>query len=221
MRVFMGFTGVKQAGKTTAFKFIQEQFPFVQEIALADKLKNECSAVFGIPRNHFDASNLKEKELEQPVYLDENNVAAVIERFGLQYDFDKNVRPHMGTILHTPRQVAQYIGTEVLRSLDSDVHCKGPILDLPESGFFVVTDMRFPNEYEFFQKNYSDTFFPFYINNYAAEAKAAQDSHASEKHILNIAKKCERIDNNGGLEDLRRQIITAFTNIYERLGGKK
>jgi hypothetical protein len=220
MRVFIGFTGVKQAGKSTAFQFIKERFPLVQEVALADKLKNECARVFNLERVNFDAPELKERELEQPVYLDETNIQELLKAFNLTYDYDKHVRPHMGTILHTPRQVAQYVGTEVLRAVDPDVHCKGPVADLPAHGVFVVTDMRFHNEYDYFAKNYESNFFPFFINNYAAEAKAAKDSHASERYIFEIAKKCERVDNNGSLEDLRRQILSAAELVVRRYEGE-
>lgn len=220
MKIFLGFTGVKQSGKNTACTFLKEKYPFVTELALADKLKNECARVFDIPRVNFDASELKEKELPQPVYLDEDNVPSLIKAFGLPFTFDQHVRPHMATILHTPRQIAQYVGTEVLRSISADVHCLGTIRDLPEDGVFVVTDMRFPNEYEFFSNNYRENFFPFYIDNKGAEAKSARDAHASERYILEIAKKCERIDNNGSLQGLQAQILKAFEGIMAKYEGR-
>lgn len=223
MRLFIGFTGVKQAGKSTAYSFIKERFPEVQEIALANKLKNVCSEVFGIPRKDFDDPATKEKELEKPIYLDANSVAQVITQFGFTPDEQAHVRDHVCKVLHTPREVAQYIGTEVLRTVSENVHCHGSVLGLPEHGIFVVTDIRFPNEYDFFRNLEGAQFYPHYICNYGAETKSQQDSHASEKHILTIAKKCATIDNNGTLEDLRNRVQARVAQILEEqkvgLGG--
>lgn len=207
MKLVIGLTGVKQAGKTTTFNFLKERFPQVVEVALANKLKNVCSTAFGLKREAFDDPALKEVELDELVTLTEENLTHVLEGFGLPYTFDKHIRPHIGATLETARRVAQYIGTEVLRQVDPDVHCKSAVLDVPESAIAVVTDMRFHNEFDFFSTAYGTSFFPFYIHNPGAEAKAALDSHASERYILEIAKKCEKIDNTGSLESLRDSVV--------------
>jgi len=214
-RTIIGLTGAKGSGKTTTFGIIQAEFPTVQEITLANRLKNASAEVFGIPRSHFDDPAVKEKEMAQPVVLDEKNVRALIEFFGEQADFEKHIRPHMKKVLHTPRQVAQYVGTEVLRNVDEQIHCKGSVLGLPETGIFVVTDMRFWNEFDFFNDNPNVDFHPLYISNNHAEAKAAGDNHPSERYVLEIAKKCKRIDNNGSFQALTDQILTFMNGVVQ------
>lgn len=206
MRTIIGLTGVKGSGKTTSFGILKTILPELQEITLANRLKQASAEVFGIPRLDFDDPKVKEKELETPVRFDTPSVEALIRHFGVEPDFEKHVRPHLGKVLHTPRQIAQYVGTEVLRNVDEQIHCKGSVLGLPESGLFVVTDMRFWNEYHFFALNPEVKFVPVYIANRTAEAKASGDTHVSEKYVLEIAKECYQVDNNGDFQNLTEEL---------------
>lgn len=217
MKTIIGLTGVKQSGKTSCFQALKEKYPYIQEIALANKLKNACAEIFNISRDYFDSPEFKEKELDTLITLDSNNVKALLEYFGLSTDYDKYIRLHMCKILHTPREIAQYVGTEILRYVDEQVHCKGSVEGLPSDGVFVTTDIRFWNEYNFFKNNSDWNFFPFYVENYRAEAKAALDTHASERYVLEIAKKCEKIDSNGTLQELNTAVLEILGPIVEKI----
>lgn len=201
MRVAIGFTGVKQAGKTTSFNYLKELYGSsiaIKEIAFADRLKNTCAEVFSVPREDFDNPDTKEKALASPVAISEQDVIKFFSAFGIkEFSFDKHVKAHIGVVLETPRKIAQYVGTEVLRNVDKEIHCKGATMDLPSSGVFVFTDMRFPNEFDYLASVFGENFFPFYIDNKRAESVASLDPHPSEKFILDIAKKCQAINNNG------------------------
>lgn len=210
MKTIIGLTGAKGSGKTTSFTIFTQVLPTIQEITLANRLKNASAHVFNIPRQDFDDPRVKEKELESPVTFNAQNTKAIIEFFGMTPDYDKHIRPHIGKVLHTPRQIAQYVGTEVCRNVDEQIHCKGAVLGLPENGVFVVTDMRFWNEFHFFNDNPAVRFIPLYVSNSVAEAKAAGDAHVSEKYVLEIGKKCRTIDNNGDMAALRDQLITVL-----------
>jgi hypothetical protein len=212
MKTIIALTGVKTSGKTTAFNFLKELYPNFVEIQLAKKLKDECARVFGIERALFDDPARKESALEMPVFLDRKNVEKVIESYGQTPDYDKHVRQHVGVVLESPRRVAQYIGTEVLRTLDPDIHCIGATMDLPANGCFVVTDMRFLNEYAFFQNNYKSEFFPFYVQSDRAEF-AANDPHPSEREVREVAKLCKKVTNNGNLNEFKEKIETIVSGI--------
>lgn len=218
MRTIIAFTGVKSAGKTTAFEYIKQANPNVIEVALADKLKNACAKVFNIPRVYFDSQDLKEKELDNPVNLTSAEVSSIITEFGFTPQFDTQVRNHIGTVLYTPRKIAQYVGTEILRNVSDNVHCEGSMVGVPEESLIIVTDMRFPNEFDFFQNMAGNNFFPFYISNTVAEARSAMDNHPSEAHVLTIAKKCTRIDNNGSREFLKKQVLEAYYSAIDTVG---
>lgn len=215
MKTIIAFTGVKQAGKTTSFNIVREIYPDAIEVTIAAKLKDVCAQVFEIPRDHFDNQDVKEKEMATTVYLNQQKIEAVIRGFGYEPNYDAHVRKHIGMTLHTPRQVAQYIGTEVLRVVDTNIHCATVIRNLPEDGLFVVTDMRFPNEFSFFKNHEPENFYPFYISNRSAEAALGPNSHSSETMVLEIAKNCTPIDNNGSLGDLRNNLVSAVATLVE------
>lgn len=214
MNKVIGLVGAKGAGKTTAYRIISELLPNTVEITLAAHLKNTCSNIFAIPRDHFDSHKYKELDLGSPIYLTAKLIIAVLDAYGINPDFDKHVRSHIGKVLHTPREVAQYIGTEVLRTEDPDVHCKAAVSTVTDSNetVGVVTDIRFPNEYSFFYKNYKD-FYPIYIKNTAAETNASKDAHLSESYLKELASKASKVDNENSLLDLKTNLIKVLTEI--------
>lgn len=220
MKVIIGLCGLKTSGKTTAFEAIKTAFPQAQEIQLAKRLKDACSECLGIPRNYFDDQAFKEEPLEDPIYLDKQNVEAIFAFFGhTSVDYDKYVRPHVGTVIETPRKAAQYVGTEVLRTIDPQIHCNGAVMDLPEDGLFVLTDMRFPNEYEYFN-DYDCAFYPFYIQNNRAEASSG-DMHPSERLVLDTAKHCEHITNNDSIISFQQKVVQRVNKILGSTNGNQ
>ena len=206
--IIMAFTGVKGSGKTTASGFLKELCPKVTEITLAKRLKDAASLALNVDRNSMDDPKVKEKEMPEPVYLDEVNVRKIFDFFQVTPDYDKHIRPHIGKVLHTFRQVGQYVGTEILRNFDEDIHCKGACIDVKQDGIYVVTDMRFIGEYDYFKRNYTDSFHPFYIQNHLAEVKI--DNHPSERQVLEVAKLCQKVTNNGTMDDLKRRISEIY-----------
>lgn len=214
MNTVIGLIGAKAAGKTTAFNTIQATWP-VQEITLAAKLKDVCAEVFNIPRNAFDSHSLKEKELQDLVFLEPSSLEQIFKLYDLKVNFDKHIRSHIGQVLHSPRQIAQYIGTEVLRAAEADIHCTSAVKDITKD-IGVVTDMRFPNEFEFFTKNYP-RFFPVYIQNLGAEIEAGKDAHASEAHLKTLAKQAVvTIQNNGGRAQFEQAVVDFMCMVTER-----
>lgn len=192
MDIVIGLIGAKGAGKTTAYEVIQAELD-VQEITLAAKLKDVSAEVTGIDRNWFDSHRFKEVDLNDPVFLTAPLLEKIWQLYGVGTKapgfFDKFVRPHVGQLLHTPRQIAQYVGTEVLRAYEPDIHCLEAAKAITKT-IGVVTDMRFPNEYDFFRKNYP-RFHTLYIQNNGAEIHAGKDTHASEAYLKDLARKAD------------------------------
>jgi len=63
----IGVSGKRKVGKTTVANLIAEQLgktKKVEVIAFADMLKDVCALVFNMPRNLFDAIDLKEVKVE-------------------------------------------------------------------------------------------------------------------------------------------------------------
>jgi len=153
MKIIIGLAGVKTSGKSTVANIIKEYIPQASESALADKLKNTCAKVFGLKRNFFDLQELKEEPIiNGPIELTYGRIYDILADFEvtLTDTLKDNYKDIVGMLLYTPRQIAQIIGTEVLRMTgNADIHCDNVKID---SKITIISDIRFPNEFDYFSK---------------------------------------------------------------------
>lgn len=201
--------GVKTSGKSTVANILKQIIlEKTEEAALADKLKNVCSEVFNIKRENFDQQSLKEVKFKTPALLDLYRIKSILSMFNvpitddlLQKYFTNNTE---GMLLESPRQIAQVVGTEVLRTAgDEDIHCKN--LKLGDN-ITIVSDIRFPNEFLYFNKLDNINFIPFYIHRTEAEKYINENSHSSETSVFHFCDKCIYINNNNTLQDLESEL---------------
>jgi len=212
MRTVIGLAGVKTSGKSTAADMVKELIGGdISESALAGKLKDVCAEVFGLTRDDFDNQDLKEVPFKDgPIVLSLNHVLKVLTSFNVDMGlipFFAKYKSLEGMELDTPRRIAQIVGTEILRATgDEDIHCKN--MPMNDEGVTIVSDLRFPNEFAYFDKSEDINFLPLYIQRDKAESFVTKDSHPSEKCVFEFSEKCNRIPNNSSLEDLKT-IISA------------
>lgn len=218
MRKIIAFAGPKKSGKTTAYQALNAQYSNVHEVALAGHLKSVASKIFNLDSRLFNDQNLKEVDLAEYIELSPKNIEDIFILFGLtekEYTYDKHIRPHVGKLIKTPRQLLQYIGTEVLHPIDPLIHAKFMIKNkLPKDGIVVLTDLRFKNEFDFFLENYKNEFVPLHINNNNAEMASADDNHPSEKDRLKFKHECIQIDNNSTLYAFKSLVKKKLEEIY-------
>lgn len=211
-KIVIGLAGVKTSGKSTAANMIRE-FVNAKEVALADKLKNTCAEVFGLERNQFDAQELKEVPFETPIELAVDDILNVLKSFNIKMGlipFAARYDKLIGMELETPRKIAQIVGTEILRATGNpDIHCDSVSI---EEGVTIISDLRFPNEFEYFSKKDGIKFIPLHIQRDVAEAEVTEDSHPSEKCVFEFTDKCITINNNGSLSETERQIKQVLDN---------
>lgn len=194
MTQLIGLVGPKQSGKSTTLGFIEN----TNEIQIAGFLKDVCSAVFRVPRPAFDLQELKEQQLLIPSIITDDALKVIhaayrpfINREEVEWG------QHLGKVLYTPRDIAQYIGTEVLRETDPMVHlnaCKGR---LNPDKVNVVSDIRFANELDFFRGIGASLW---YLKRKDAEEASKNATHASEKVYL-LADLCDVIIENDSTLD--------------------
>lgn len=209
-RAVVAFTGVKGSGKSTAYGYLKELFPQAQELALARHLKDVCIEVFSLESDSLDNPSKKEVRFDVPINFTEKNVRQILKGFDVDPDFDTQVRPHIGKLVWSPREVAQYVGTEVMRSVDPFVHCKIADAKIGDTGLFVITDVRFPNEYTYFLDKYGLDFSFYYVYNPIAEAALGKTFHKSESYFQEMAKNAVRIENTGDLPEFRANVAKTF-----------
>jgi hypothetical protein len=173
--MLVGICGKAGAGKDTIGDYLVEKYNF-KKVALADPIKRLVKDVFA---------------------LDDQTVYDRVER-------EKDLKRWPGW---TVRKLLQYVGTELFReNIDDAIWVKSlwyKILD-DVSGNYVVTDVRFPNELEYFKTHAEKgEFFTIKVIRPGFGGKVGLSSHASEAYDL----ECNfEILNDGGIEDLKNKV---------------
>lgn len=210
MQKVIGISGFAKSGKSTLAKLLVEKHG-AKEIIFADHLKNVCAEVFDIPRNHFDDQSLKEVKFAQPYVLSDMQISLIIEKFGItDWNFDEVYAKHEYQKLTSPRHIAQYVGTDILRDIDSDIHVKTAMRKIEgQTGVFVVSDMRFQNEFDA-------------VITQGVTVGIVRDAvrpdlsnvHESERHIDSLVKQCTHvIENNSTMEEFQAQVENLVKSI--------
>ncbi len=216
----IGLTGFAKSGKSTAAEILKSLGG--QEVAFAKHLKDVCSVVFNIPRDHFDNQAYKEVLFTddgdiRPITMDEIDVISILDYF----EVDKRFYPsallaHTNVKMSSPRHVAQYVGTEVLRTIDSDIHINMAFKLAASSSapFLICSDMRFDNEMEAVQvaKGLSIG-----ISRKKATPENIQNLHASEKEIPALILKSDlHIQNESTIEEFQNAVRNAALKFLEQ-----
>ena len=142
-RQIVAFAGSKGSGKTTAFLALKNNLENIHESMLANKLKKSVCEVYGFDFSKLDDITYKENQLDIPIELTRDSLIKVADHFGLDYSYDTHLRKHTGYTCDTLRHLLQYVGTEVLRGINNDIHIKSVVKDFPKEGLIVITDLRF------------------------------------------------------------------------------
>lgn len=204
----IGLTGFAKSGKSTAAEILRSLGG--QEVAFAKHLKDVCAVVFSVPRDHFDNQAFKEVPFDFPIIIDPFDVERVLDLFEVPKRFvAQAILDHAGQQLTSPRHVAQYIGTEVLRSIDQNIHINMAFkLNSGSSAkFLICSDMRFDNELKAVQQTDGLTIG---ISRAKAVPANLENLHPSEKEIPNLISRSDIVaENEGTIEDLQNMIRDA------------
>lgn len=127
--MLIGLMGLAGTGKSTVGRILRDEYGFVP-IAFADSLKDGVAVLFNWPRH------LLEGDTDESRAFRETPDPYWSEAFGKPI---------------TPRYVLQYTGTELFRNWLADfwVRAAGKKMADDPTKNYVITDMRFVNEFEF------------------------------------------------------------------------
>ncbi len=150
-RIF-SISGKARHGKDTIANVMVKDFGF-RKISFADALKNISSKMFNIELDTFYNDNKKDKQFEEPVVLDNLNIVLfseyVSDVVGMPaHSIYDSLKDKAGKVFNTPRELLQYVGTELGREVDTNLWLKLTSEELKKGGNIVVPDARFPNERE-------------------------------------------------------------------------
>lgn len=214
MRKVIGLVGFKESGKSTVFSVLHEVCG-ANEVMLAGLLKKTSADVFGLSVEQFDRQDLKEIPFVTPVVLTKEHIQEFLMKFNLcPVQSNEFFNKHVGALLKSPRHIAQYVGSDVLRSIDPDVHIKAAIKQMKNDSVNVVTDIRFKNEFEYFEREFDSDFVSVFIRRASKIPSNLAEAHVSERGILDIGDNClVLITNDKSKEDLlvkSKRLANAF-----------
>jgi hypothetical protein len=213
--MIISLSGTKRSGKSTAAKVLTNSFKFT-EIALADPLRYICSKVFNIPIETFLSDELKEEQFVYPVILNSDNlghIEAIVENeWGYNINEAAHIRfsQHEGQAFANPRQILQYIGTELIRGEIND----NIFLELADrrisgiDGNVVVSDVRFEVEQLWAKKRGA-----LMVLIKRPSLDLPKDSHVSENQLTNETNFNTIIMNDQGLSRFLIELNSYFSYV--------
>jgi len=208
----IGLIGAKGAGKSLTYNMLSAITP-THEIMLAAPLKEVCSDVLMADVGIFAKLETKEAPIAGgPHTLTEADIYYILRKFDITNETAIHIAiaKHAGTVLYTPRQVAQYVGTDILRDIDHTIHIRAAMPHILYGVLNIVTDIRFADEYEAFRAA-APGFKLYYIQRTDAERAAAGDMHVSEQGLTKLRRFADvTIDNNGTQDELYTALPELF-----------
>ena len=219
--MIIGLAGNAGAGKDTAAGFLVSTYGF-RQLALADNLKTLCKFVFQVSHAQCYDQKLKEKKFANPILLSPKHIEGILDFATRINGFDVTTEKihkmylYVGklTTLKTPRELLQFVGTELLRDIvDLDYHlkvAKNKIDEGAENAMYVITDARFDNERLMIKKWGGKTAL---VDRKRTDKEIGLPDHASENDLGKTDNYDFILNNNGDIEDLAKEVDKLVTNI--------
>lgn len=188
--------GEKGSGKSTAAKYFETECGYYCTY-FAKALKAACGEVFELTPEMMEDQDLKESEFVVPKKLSPSKVVLLASAVAPFYpnkitptQVSRMIKVGGCKSLYTPRQVMQFVGTELLRDcVHPDFHVLCTKKELEErhrshgDTRFVIADNRFPNEREFVKEHYKG--YTILIVDGTKEEEVGEDKHISENSLGN------------------------------------
>ena len=178
--------------------FNNELSAFVKMYGLADSLKEMSVSILGLDYQQVFGTD---SDKNSKTKLKWENMPAVISPSELKKrGVSRKDAEKLGMIVHargamTAREVLQYVGTDVFRSMNSDVWLNSLLNKIESSSpeLALISDVRFENEIEAIQKNKG------FVVGLTRDPYEQTDRHSSESEIEKCLEACDIIVDNSSL----------------------
>jgi hypothetical protein len=140
--MIIGLSGRKGCGKTELASICVEKG--FKKLSFADALKDLACGLLQISREELQRT----KEISRPYVCDLDAIRAISKETGIPQD---DLEALLGRAFETPRELLQYLGTEVIRTYAPEWHIQKLAGRMQDGCNYCIDDCRFPNEKAFLE----------------------------------------------------------------------
>lgn len=149
--MYIGFGYKAGCGKDLACSYLVENHGFTR-IAFADSLKSLCAEVFGISYDKLYDSSKKAAPFRTPIFYTQHKhhevLSALSDLIGQDVTSLFSDSGFVGQAMRTPREVLQFIGTDVAQWVDSSIWVRCAERKAKQYTDVCFSDVRFKTEAE-------------------------------------------------------------------------
>jgi len=152
--MLIGFGYKAGVGKDTSGDYLVKEYGFAKD-SFARSLKGMCMELFSLSAEDVSTeagkSSKLPKSVEYTAHLDSlvfSRVFGDLRQCGVDLSdmYVESDVSRIGRVLSTPREILQFIGTDVIRSYYPDYHLRTLLARTSPDVNTAVCDVRFPNE---------------------------------------------------------------------------
>jgi hypothetical protein len=145
--VIIGLSGKALSGKDTTADYLLLKHNFYEKVGFAKNLKEMCIKVFSLTEKDVYNQDYKGVPFTQPLLLSEKHLEDIIKWISTTHIINGvKVSDFVGKVLISPRDVLQYVGTDIIRSMCDTYHSDIVEKKIHSVEDIVVSDVRFNNE---------------------------------------------------------------------------
>jgi len=150
--MILGLSGKALSGKDTTADYLIEKHGWCGKAALAENLKRACMKIFGMSEKQVFTQSGKSSLLTPPVILTFMDIQSILSWMRKTHDISLSNKSIMdfecflGRVLTTPREVLQFVGTDIMRTFEPNYHTEVIFRSIEPEKNLIITDVRFPNE---------------------------------------------------------------------------
>lgn len=212
MGFVLGLSGAALAGKDTVADYLISEHGWTGKLSFAKNLKDMCREVFGLSLEDVETQEGKKRRFKEPVSFSKAHLQSILYWMLKTHpsklilnDSYGSVQNLTGKRLKSPREILQFVGTDICRALVPTYHVDIILNSAAREGNWIITDVRFPNEGDLILDDLKGLVIN--IDRTAGNEGAVDMTHLSETAMKQWGRFTDIVDNSkDGLEFLFEEV---------------